>query len=416
MNPIRSFFIPSYRSNIPKFFIYRILYNFMLFLPIWVIYIQGKFNLSLTEVTFNDSAFWITMALTEIPTGAVADTWGRKQSQVIGMIIASGSILLFGLAPFYALVLIANSLWAIGITFISGADIAMFYDTLKVLDLEDQYPKYRGRLQAAVLVSIATSGVLGGLIGEMNLTATFTITSCLMIIATGFLVLIKDPPRELDSQTGLSLSYLDSLRVTFRTIRDHPTLRYALIYSSLIPLLVSAIQVTFIQPFAVDIGLPIASLGIIALGLRASQLIGSLNTQRIIDKFGEWNWLWIAPIIITIGVVLMGCLNSILGIFIFAFSGFAGAIAGPLIEKNILKQSPSSIRATILSVDSLLFRILLALIGPTIGLIADRNKLSTAFIAIGISFWIGIMIVLLLWRHVGKSGSNSETIKGCSDY
>lgn len=407
MNLIRSFFIPSYQSNIPKFFIYRILYNFMLFLPVWVIYIQGKFDLSLTEVTFNDSAFWITMALTEIPTGAVADTWGRKQSQVIGMVIASGSILLFGLAPFYALVLVANSLWAIGITFISGADMAMFYDTLKVLDMENQYSKYRGRLQAAVLVSIAASGVLGGLIGEMNLSATFTITSFLMIISTGFLLMIKDPPRELDFQTGQNFSYLDSLRITFRTIRGHPTLRYALLYSSFIPLLVSAIEVTFIQPFAVNIGLPIASLGIIALGLRSPQFCGSLNTQRVIDRFGEWNWFWIAPMVIAVGVVLMGCLNSLTGIFFFALTGFADAITRPIIEKNILTQSPSSVRATILSVDSLLFRILLAIIGPTIGLVADRFNLSIAFITIGIGFWIGIMIVLLLWRHLRESASSS---------
>jgi hypothetical protein len=80
MQSIKRFFIPSYEGNIPKFFIYRILYNFMLFLPVWVIFMQDKFGLNLTEVTLNDSAFWITMALTEVPTGAVADTWGRKQS------------------------------------------------------------------------------------------------------------------------------------------------------------------------------------------------------------------------------------------------------------------------------------------------------------------------------------------------
>jgi MFS family permease len=109
MKSIITFFTPSYESNITKFFIFRVLYNFMLFLPVWVIFMQNKFGLSLTEVTLNDSAFWITMALAEVPTGAVADTWGRKQSQVIGMVIATGSILMFALAPVYPLVLLANS-------------------------------------------------------------------------------------------------------------------------------------------------------------------------------------------------------------------------------------------------------------------------------------------------------------------
>ena len=403
MNRIRSFFTPSYQGNITKFFVYRILYNFMLFLPIWVIYIQGKFHLTLTEVTLNDSAFWITMALTEIPTGAVADTWGRKQSQVIGMIIASGSIYLFGVSPYYSLVLVANSLWAIGITFISGADVAMFYDTLKILNMEEQYPKYRGRLQAAVLVSIAVSGVLGGLIGEVNFTMTFTVTSCLMILATGFLVLMKEPPREPDVNTGLNITFVESLRVSYGAIRECPSLRYALLYSSLLPLVLSAIQVTFIQPYVVGIGLPIASLGVVALGLRVSQFIGSLNTQRVIDKLGEWRWLWFSPIIITVGIILLGSFRSLLGIFMFVFTGFAGAITYPIIERNILRQAPSTVRATILSLDSLLFRFMSALIGPTIGLVADQFDLSIAFITVGIFFWISIMIVLLLWGQNRKS-------------
>ena len=130
---------PSYESNIPKIFVYQVLNNFMLFLPVWVIYLQRKFNLSLTEVTFNDSAFWLTMALTEVPTGAVADTWGRKQSQLIGLGIVTVSVLGFALAPVYPLVLVANSLWAIGITFISGADLALFYDTLRALGREAEY-------------------------------------------------------------------------------------------------------------------------------------------------------------------------------------------------------------------------------------------------------------------------------------
>jgi hypothetical protein len=69
MTALKKFFTPSFESNIPKFFGYQVLYNFMLFLPVWVIYLQRKFNLSLTEFPFNDLTFWLTMAVTKIPTG-----------------------------------------------------------------------------------------------------------------------------------------------------------------------------------------------------------------------------------------------------------------------------------------------------------------------------------------------------------
>ncbi len=131
MKAIKQFIIPSYERNIPKFLIYQALSNFMLFLPVWVIFLQQKHDLSLTQVTLLNSAFWLTMVFTEVPTGAVADTLGRKQSQIIGMALSTGSLLLFALAPNYPLLLLANSLWAFAITFISGADLAFFYDTLR---------------------------------------------------------------------------------------------------------------------------------------------------------------------------------------------------------------------------------------------------------------------------------------------
>ena len=159
----------------------------MLFLPVWVIFLQEKHGLSLTQVTLLDSAFWFTMVLTEIPTGAVADTLGRKHSQIIGMILATGAILLFGFAPNYPLLIFANSLWAFAITFISGADLAFFYDTLRELGREEEYPKYRGQLSAMVMATIAISSLLGGFLGEFSLVATFWVTAVLMVVGLVFL-------------------------------------------------------------------------------------------------------------------------------------------------------------------------------------------------------------------------------------
>jgi len=326
MTAFKRLLTPSYESNIPKFFVYQVLNNFMLFLPVWVIYLQRKFNLSLTEVTFNDSAFWLTMALTEVPTGAVADTWGRKQSQLIGLGIVTVSVLGFALAPVYPLVLVANSLWAIGITFISGADLALFYDTLRALGREAEYDKLRGRMWALTFMSIALSSVLGGVVGEFSLVATFLITA-LMFLAAGFIVLtLKEPPRATDQATGQNFSYGQILRVTFDTIRQFPNLRYLLIYSSLLPVLGATLRVTFMQPHALAIGLPLAVLGVVSFGMRGLQFLGALYANRTVKRVGEWNWLRTAPLIVTICVIALGLFNSIGGIMIFAISGFATAV------------------------------------------------------------------------------------------
>lgn len=400
MANIKRWLSPSYEKNIPLFFAQQVFYNFMLFLPVWVIYLQRKFGLSLTEVTFNDSAFWITMALTEVPTGAVADAWGRKQSQIIGLAIITGSIVMFALAPVYSLVLLGNSLWAIGITFISGADLALFYDTLRELGREAEYPKYRARMQAFMLVSIAVSSVLGGMIGEVNLAATFIITAAFVALALLAASMYKEPPREPDPDTGENLSYWQILQVTFGAIKKHSALRYALLYSSILPLAGSTINVTFMQPYAISIGLPIAALGIIALGLRTSQFLGSINANRIIGHFNERRWLTIAPLIIYVGILGLGIINSVVGIVMFVMTGFAITVTTPLMESIILRQTPGSVRATILSVDSLIFRLLLAAIGPAIGIIADSFGLANAFVAIAAGLGLVIGWIFHRWQKV----------------
>jgi hypothetical protein len=148
--------------------------------------------------------------------------------------------------------------------------------------------------------------------------------------------------------------------------------------------------------------LPIASLGIIALGIRSSQFTGALNAQRIIRRLGEWNWLWFAPFIIAAGVISLGIFNSIAGIALFAVTGFAGSVTTPVIEQSILRQAPATVRATILSVDSLLFRVLSGLIGPAIGLVADGFNLPFAFMVVGFGFWVLILSVLWMWRRVNQ--------------
>ena len=404
MQTIKQFIVPSYESNIPKFFIYRALYNFMLFLPVWVIFLQQKHGLSLTQVTLLDSAFWLTMVLTEVPTGAVADTLGRKQSQIIGMVLATGSILLFGLAPNYLLLILANSLWAIAITFISGADLAFFYDTLRELGRADEYPKYRGRLSAVVMTAIAVSSLFGGLIGEFNLAATFWLTAALTATGIIFLLWLKEPPLEPDPDTGEKMSYRQTLKVAFGAIRQSVGLRYALLYSSLLLLMPGAIQVTFIQPHAMAIGLPIASLGVIALVFRLFQVAGSAYAGKTIQRLGEWRVLVFSPLLIFLGLWAIGSIQSWVGIALFAVTGFFTAVASPAIETMIIRQTPGAVRATILSVSSLLFRLMTTLLEPGVGLVADSFGLASAFVGMAVIYG-GLMLLLLIFWGRERTGA-----------
>src|SRR5215208_383461 len=73
-------------SNIPRYFVYTALkgFGFGLFLAVWVIYLQQQRGLSLSQAALIDVTFFVAAALAELPTGIVADRYGRKPSLIAG--------------------------------------------------------------------------------------------------------------------------------------------------------------------------------------------------------------------------------------------------------------------------------------------------------------------------------------------
>jgi MFS family permease len=394
------FFIRSYHGNIPKFFVFYALYNLMFFMPVWVIFLQERHALSLTQVTLVDFAFWITMALTEVPTGAVADTLGRKPSMLIGLLLAVGSVLLFGLAPTYSLLLLANSLWGIAITFISGADMAFFYDTLQEVGLESDYPRLRGHLSAVGLVAVGASSVLGGLLATWQFSSPFLFYAGALVAAGLVVLMLKEPPGLASADGGKRLRYADILQGTFNAIRKIPALGYVLAYSNVLPLAGAAILITFIQPHAIAIGVPLASLGILSFGLTLFRILGSMRSGRFVRRFGEWRSLVMGAVLVVTGVFGLGAFPSMVGVGLFALAAYASAATRPLIEDLLLRQVPATIRATILSVDNLIFRVLLAFLELGAGIAADVYGLPAAFMLMAVVVGFILYFLLASWRRI----------------
>lgn len=403
MKYIRLLPTQSYESNIPKVFIYSFLTEFILILPIWVLFLQQVRGLSLAQVTFTDIAFWATIVLAEVPTGAVADVFGRKISLIIGAVVVGISAILFGWAPTLPLILVANSLWAIGITFNSGAVQAIFYDSLLQLGREEEYTKLRGRLLVVNFSAVALSSFLGGWLGAQDLEFPFYIYSAVTFMGLPFLFRLKEPPQESDPDTKEKLTFRRTLQITADAVRRKPNLRFILLYSSLMPVSAIVVLVLFLQPFAASIGISIAAIGVIVGISQILSAIGSAAAGRIVNLVGAWTWLRLAPFLVFIGVMSLGLFGVLTGIILFGLAAFTEPAIRPLMESLVLKHSPSSVRATILSVDALLARLFLVLIEPGLGVLADQRGLPTTFLVLGLVSFSAIVLTLIGWSRIWKN-------------
>ena len=68
--------------------------------------------------------------LFEVPTGIVADVYSRKLSVMIGLFLIGLGFTIEGVFPYFSAVLIAQVVWGIGFTFVSGAREAWIADEL----------------------------------------------------------------------------------------------------------------------------------------------------------------------------------------------------------------------------------------------------------------------------------------------
>ena len=95
-----------------------------------------------------------------------------------------------------------------------------------------------------------------------------------------------------------------------------------------------------------------------------------------------------------ISIIIISLNNAFLAVAFFAIMNYANSLLYPIQSNSLNKLIPSGQRATILSIDSMLFSMFMVLLFPLSGLLADKLNLNYTFFGLGI-LQITLMIILL---------------------
>ncbi len=338
--------------------------------------------------------FWSGSVLVgELPTGIYADRFGAKLSFMTGSAVRFISFVLLFFAAEPWQFFLYSSLNGLSVTFFSGAEEALIYESLKRSREQHLMDRAMGNIRSAVfLTSIVT--VLAGAYLAKDLTEQqfhLLIMIGMVFHAVEFLLMffVKQPPEEQSFRDNPFAHISSGLNV----IRGTPQLFWLFLNVSIVFITSGAVFENFDQPFLTAAGLPVEWIGVFyalsaLLGFAVSRSIGffTANVPHVVI-------MHVTGAGAAAGLFFAGMFGSSL---IAAGAVFFGlrllrAVRDPVYSQLTNDWIPSGSRATTLSLLSIIDSVLdLAIFGMLSGL-ADRG-LSTVFLAAAAIALIGAVI------------------------
>lgn len=374
---------------------------------LWVVFLQQQHGLTLTAVTLLDLPFWAGKFLFEIPTGVVADRYGRKLSIAISMGMSSAIWLVFAFSNSFWMLAAAQFIGALGATFSSGADEALLFESVKASGRQPEYAKLSGRMRAIETAAAMLFGMVVAVVATWNILLPVLFTALLYALTIIPILMMKETaPASIGSagrgesedepkENALSAGYAKIVRQAFSTLRDFPTLRWAAAYLVVLSCVAFYASV-FLQPYVLFLELPVAALGPVMVLVQLMGIAGSLAVPHIQRAIGSTAILYGAPALITAFLIAAGLRPSIPILAVLILAAFLFALAQPVLLAVLQDHAPDAVRATLLSIQSLLATVFLMITEPGLGVLADRFSVPAAYLGMAALIVIFLLPLVIL--------------------
>ncbi|MBW3020438.1 MFS transporter [Candidatus Woesearchaeota archaeon] len=370
------------------FYLEDLISNVFLLYPIYWI-IQFQETLLLSQIGLIISSVSIANFLFEVPTGAVADIFGRKFSVIFGLFLTGIMFLSITFTKNFYYLLILFFLLGISVTLISGADVSWVADNLKYKKKKKLLQTYFVKKMSIMRFSFMFAGLIGGIIVKyygLNIiwpvTAFSLLVSCIILFFAEEHKLTKEQDKSLKSvynQTFKSLKY--SLK--------HKTLFSYILICILTGFVLSFAGDLIWKPYLVEFNIPNSYFGYLfsigtALGIIAP-FAGSYLAKKLNKEKTFFSLILAFETLFLILAIFAGnwvVLAIIMLLFVFLFDMF-----DPIQKNYIQKLLPSDKRATLSSFFTMFLSLGMIIGGPLGGLTADYYGFRITLF-IGVLFFI----------------------------
>lgn len=346
-----------------------------------MLYLASK-GMTLTQLGLLETIFHITSFLMEVPTGAVADIYGRRISRILGRLFSVISVVILLFSDSFVWFAGSFIITALSYNLESGAGDALIYDSMKELGVDNDYMRVSGNKEMIYQIAAIISFLAGGYLATRSYDMAFAITVAVGILTFGYAFLFVEPTIGKKVFEGrIRHQFIDQLKESIRILRDQKRLGFLILFSQFIMSFVTTVFF-YLQNYMKGDGYSETAIGALYAVTALGGAILAPQVYKIEAIIKERGILLYMPIITTLS--LYGIAFSKWHFLFFIPMSLAEGLIFIALGDYINKVIPSEHRATILSMASMAFSFFMITIFPLVGVIGDHFSLKTSFFAMAI--------------------------------
>lgn len=376
----RSLKLNSYAIYIMGFF-----HSFVLIVPVFVPLVQD-YGLSMAQVLQTQAFYALTIACFEVPSGYIADVWGRRKAIAVGSAINGLGFLWLIEADGFADFLVYEFLLGLGLSLISGADLALLYDSEKELEAQaEANPRASKSLARLIAIEAGASGIAGVAAGLILMMGTMQDLILLQAIC-GFVPLALSTMLLESPRPQLPQCHAANTRdIVAMLLRGQPIVLWTALAITAFGLLGLYAFWVYQKYWEVQ-GVPVQQFGYI---WAVFALTVSLAARYA--SFIEWHLGWRRLLILTAVLPLLGLIGmATVGGWTGVMFGFAiqlsRGLSLTLFYEALNRRIPGDFRATVNSLVSLAVRSLFIVTGPILGWALDSYGIRATLLGLALIF------------------------------
>lgn len=333
----------------------------------WVILLADR-GFSLVEIGIFESIFHLTSFSFEIPSGMIADIFGKRRCMIASGIALTASAFFMLIGNTYFNIILAMIFSALGYSFASGAREALVYDTLKAENQTDNYLEFISNDSAIYRLFKAIATLMAGYTRKIGYISAYFIDIILSSISTFFAFRLKEIKKPLISKPLLSdikNAFITTALNSFNFLLRNHQASFIIIINALCGVFAVLLSF-FLQPYLTENGVDGIYLGIALFIISLGGAFGS-KCAVLTSKISYPKVLILSVISITLCFLMIFTKLPLIMIICGFITSFFDDIIEIRSNTTLNEMIPEDERATLISVNSFTYSVFMIIMSPVIG-------------------------------------------------